>query len=326
MSCKKFKRLRSWQALSFLVVLMFCSVSRAEIVDRIIATVNQEPITLYDLNKAMDNINKELLKAPNAKIGSEEIQELRKRAFNHLIDENLISQELVKKGVEATDQEVSRAIDTILQRNKFTLDQLKKELASKGSSLDAYREDIKNQVKRVKFINQIVGNKIKINEEDVKAFYAQRGAEMGGDQQIHIAQIVVPISESPSTEEINKAKEKSSQIYQKLKGGMKFDQAMKEYGGVGSGDLGKIGFSGLNPELASAIQGLSQGGVSEPIQSPAGYIIVKMIEKPDVQLAGSEDIKNRIRDKIYEMKVQEEIKKYVDQLRSKSFIDVKANI
>ncbi len=308
------------------ISLFLSSFAQAEIVDRIIATVNQDPVTLYDLNKAMDNINKELSKAPTPKLSNEEYQSLRKRAFDHLLDETLLNQEVSKKAVETTDQEVNHAIQTILERNQFSLDQLKKELASKGSSFDAYREEIKGQLKRLKFINQIVGNKIHVSDEDVKAFYAQNAAQLGGNQEVHIAQIVFPFSENPSEGDLKKAQANASQAYQKIKGGAKFDQVMKEYGGEGSGDLGKVNFMGINPELSKAIQGLQEGGVTEPVRSSTGFIIVKLLDKPEAPLSGSEQMKENIRDKIYEIKVQQEIKKYVDQLRSKAFIDVKATL
>lgn len=310
----------------FVLIFLFALPVRAEIVDRIIATVNQTPVTTYDFSKALDNIKVNLSKNPNIKLTAEDQEALRKRAFDHLVDEILLNQEIAKKGIDISDQDVNRAIQSILERNKFTLDQLKKELISKGSSYDAYREDIKGQLKRLKFINQIIGNKVRVNEEDVKAFYDQQGAQMAGDQQIHIAQIVFPLSENPSDTELQKTQAEAEGVFQKIKGGTKFEQAMKQYGAAGSGDLGKVNFSGISPQLAPAIQGLDEGEVTEPIRTQAGFIIVKLYDKPEAALAGSEDIKNKIRDRIYEIKVQEEIKKYVDQLRNKSFIDVKVSI
>lgn len=300
---------------------------QAEVVDRIIATVNQEPVTLYEFNKAMANIKKELDKQPNVKLSAEDVDMLKKKAFDHLVDELLLNQEITKKGLDVTDQDVTRAIDSILERNKFTMDQLRRELASKGEDIQAYREEIKSQLRRLKFINQIIGNKVHISDEDVKEYYAQQGAQLSGNQQIEIAQIVFPMSEQPSDSELKKVQSDSQEVYQKLKSGMKFDQAMKQYGGPGSGDLGKVNFSGVSPQIAQAIQALDKGQVTEPVRTQAGFIIVKLNDKPDSgQLAGSEEIKSRIRDRIYEIKVQEEMRKYVDQLRTKAFIDVKTTL
>jgi len=312
--------------LAFLGLFISLSV-HAEVVDRIIATVNQEPVTSYDLNKAMSNIQREIEKNPSLKVSGEELEALKKKAFDHLVDEILLNQEVAKKGLDVTDQDVTRAIDSILERNKFTLDQLKKELSSKGESLEAYRSDIKDQLRRLKFINQLIGNKVRVSEEDVKEYYAQQGAQLAGDQQIQIAQIVFPLPENPSDADLSKAQGEAQSAYQKIKGGLKFEQAMKQLGGAGSGDLGKVNFAGISPQLAPAIQALDEGGITEPVRTQAGFIIVKLYDKPNTApLAGSEDIKNKIRDRIYEIKVQEEIKKYVEQLRNKAFIDVKASI
>lgn len=327
MGSQKNKNLIGGMAALFFLLLSFSL--QAETVDRIIATVNQEPVTLFEFNKAITNLQaslqKELSKNPGMKVTNEDLEILKKRAFDHLVDEILLNQEITKKGLDVTDQDVTRAIDSILQRNKFSTDQLKKELASKGESLDAYRADIKSQLKRLKFINQMIGNKVNVKEEDVQAFYAQQGAQFSGDQQVHIAQIVFPLSEKPSDGELSKVQAEAQAVYQKIKGGTKFEQAMKD-GASGSGDLGKVQFASISPQLAQAIQGLDEGGVTEPIRTQAGFIMMKLYDKPQTQLTGSEDIKNKIRDRIYEMKVQEEIKKYVDQLRNKAFIDMKAGI
>ncbi len=309
------------------LALFFPLSAQAEVVDRIIATVNQEPVTLYEFNKAMTNIQKELDKKPDVKLTADDVAMLKKKAFDHLVDELLLNQEINKKGLDVTDQDVTRAIDSILERNKFTMDQLRKELASKGEDINNYRDEIKGQLKRLKFINQLVGNKIHISEEDVKEYYAQQGAQISGNQQIQIAQIVFPMSEQPTDAELKKVQSDAQDVYQKLKSGAKFEQAMKQYGGAGSGDLGKVSFSGISPQMAQAIQNLDEGQVTEPVRTQAGFIILKLYDKPQgAQLAGSEEIKNRIRDRIYEMKVQEEIRKYIDQQRAKAFIDIKTTL
>src|SRR5262249_49527661 len=131
----------------------------AEVVDKIVATVNHEPVTLYELEKAMANINKEILKkAPNGKKPDE--SDLRKAALDHLIDETLINQEIEKSGVQVTDEDVSRAIKSVLERNNLTQDALQKELAAKGTRFDDYRQDIKDQLRRFKFISQTMGSKV----------------------------------------------------------------------------------------------------------------------------------------------------------------------
>src|SRR5262245_4312037 len=243
---------RRYSCLIFLVTFIFPSLARAEVVDKVVATVNQEVITLYELQKAMDNINKELLKsAPKGK--KEEIPDLKKTALEHLIDETLINQEMEKQAVTITEADVNQAIKNVLDRNNLTQAALLKELSTKGTTFEAYREDIRGQLKRYKFIQQVMGSKVRVNADDVEALYAQNAGKLGDVQSVRIAQIVVPLSAGAGDDELKKAQARAGEIYQKAKGGGNFEALMKQYGGEGSGDLGTVTYSSLSPQLANEI-------------------------------------------------------------------------
>ncbi|MFO1518153.1 MAG: SurA N-terminal domain-containing protein [bacterium] len=310
----------------FLLALSLSPFSlRAETIDKVVATVNQEPITQYDLEKVMANLSKEPLPSTGKKIDSQS-PEFRKAALDHLVEETLLNQEVDKQGIKITEEDVNQAIDSILKRNNLTLDNLKKELASKGTTFQSYRDDIKGQLKRLRFVGQVVGAKVKVTDEEVEAYYEQNagGIKSKGGGDVHIAQIVVPLDRNANDADLKAAQTKAQEIYQKAKAGVNFDNLIKQYGAEGSGDLGKVSFSGVSPQVANALQALEEGQVSEPIRTPAGLLIVKMLDKPEGALQGREDLKGMVRDRLYEIKVQEEIHRYVDQLRSKSFVEIKS--
>jgi len=308
-----------------LALLFAPKILPAETVNRIVATVNQEVITQYELDNALANINKELARLPDEKRKNLAAQDLKKQALDHLIDEVLLNQEIAKQNTQITDAEIDTAINNILKRNNLTREALQKELVSKGTSLESYRQDIRGQLKRLRFIQQVVGSKVKVNEEDVEGYYQQNFAKLQPDGDVHIAQIVLPLSEKPSDAEIKSTREKAEEIYKKAKAGAKFEDLMQQYGGPGSGDLGKVKFSGLSPQLSLALQNVEEGNLAEPVRTSAGFLVVKLIDKPEgAPMKGSEQVKADIRDRIFEVKMQEEIKHYVDQLKSKAFIEIKS--
>ncbi len=319
----KKKRFKFFQVGLASFILFTGAMGFAEVVDKVIATVNREPITTYDLNRVIANLNPEALKNVKDKTPPGQNPEIRKAALNHLIDEVLLNQEIEKQNIKISDEDVKQAIDAVLQRNHLTLETLKKELASKGSTFAGYQEEVRKQIKRIRYINQILGGRVRVNEEDVQAFYEQNIGKLQNTQEVHIAQIVIPFSSSSDTE-FKAAQAKAQEIYKKAKNGIRFDSLIQQYGGEGSGDLGKVGFTGISPQVANALQALEDGQVSEPIRTSAGFIIVKMIDKPEAGLRGGEDIKSGIRDKIYDIKLQEEVQKHIDQLKEKAFIDVKS--
>ncbi len=302
---------------SFLAFPLLSAPVLAEVVEKILVTVNREPITSYDLEQVMANLNPEAMKGKKL-----EARDLKQMALDHLIEESLVSQEVEKLGIQVTEEEVNKAMDSILQRNKMNLEGLRKELAAKKSTLEAYKKDLRAQLKRLRFINQTIGSKVKVNEEDVQAYYEQNAGHSQQGQDVHLAQIVIPFA-SMSNDDLKKSLTKAEEVYLKIQKGGDFDQVMKTEGAAGSGDLGKVPFSGLSPQVANALQPLEVGGVTPPVRTEVGYLLVKLIEKPQLPLRGSEELKAQIRDRIYEMKVQEELRRYTDQLKSKAFIDVK---
>ncbi|MBL7685419.1 MAG: SurA N-terminal domain-containing protein [Deltaproteobacteria bacterium] len=320
------------------VFLISPLMAQAEIVDKIVATVNREPITQYELDEAIQNILKEPVQAPQKenkknKKGSPaptasnkpdpSNPELRRAALDHLIDEVILNQQIEKEGVKITDEEINESIGAVMKRNNLTLDALKKELIAKGSSYEKYRKDIAGQLKRIRFIGQIVGNKIQVNEDDVNSFYAQASGKNQDGQEVHIAQIVFPLSDGSSETEAKQMMDKAQGVYKKIKSGANFEQVMKLEGGTGSGDLGRVSFGGISPQVANALGALEEGQVSEPIRTKTAVLIVKMMDKPDGGLKAGDELKDQIRNRIYEIKMQEEIKKYVDQLKTKAFIEIK---
>ncbi|MBF0491293.1 MAG: SurA N-terminal domain-containing protein [Deltaproteobacteria bacterium] len=291
----------------------------AEIIDKIIATVNQEPITQLDLQRAKDNLNKQMKEDKKSGPASEE--ELKNFALSRLIDETLLNQQIEKSQILVSESELKQAIDSIMKRNKMSDEALKKDLSSKGITLDQYKEDIRKQMKRMRFFSQTIGSKIKVSDEEVNAYYSQSAAKMGGDQKVKLAQIVLPFS---SEEDLKKVEKEAVSLYEKVKSGKNFDQAMKEHSAAGSGDLGELPYSGLSSELSNAVSKLAKGQVSEPIKTSSAFLIVKLLDKPDTQLQGSEELKASLRDKIYEFKMQEEIKKYIEKLKKDAFIQIKS--
>lgn len=311
----------------FLAFFLICpKLSFAETVNRIVATVNQEIITQYELDNALANINKELARLPDEKRKNLAAQDIKRQALDHLIDETLLNQEIAKQKIQVTDAEIDTAIGNILKRNNLTREALQKELSSKGTSLESYRQDIRGQLVRMRFIQQVVGSKVKVNEEDVEGYYQQNFAKLQPDGDVHIAQIVLPLPEKPSDAEIKAAREKADEIYKKAKSGAKFEDLMQQYGGPGTGDLGKVKFSGLSPQLSLVLQNVEEGNLAEPVRTSAGFLVVKLVDKPEgmASLKGSEQVKSDIRDRIFEVKMQEEIKSYVDQLKSKAFVEIKS--
>jgi peptidyl-prolyl cis-trans isomerase SurA len=127
------------------------------VVDRVVAIVGGEIITLSDVKGFSAQ------RSFQAKLGSLETKD----PLESLIREKLLAQEIDRLGLAVTDQEIDQAIQEVLSRNRMTLDQLKSEIAKKGTSFDKYKKDLSDQIFRMKFMGQVIFPRIKITEEEI---------------------------------------------------------------------------------------------------------------------------------------------------------------
>jgi len=125
----------------------------AQVLDRIIATVNNIPITTYEVNKLAKNLH-----IPNDK------------ALQILLDQKLIKSEIKKRGIEVDDFEIENEMEKIAKQNGLSLFEFKNILIQKGQ-YKQLKEKIKDNLLKSKLFNQIVQTKLKISEDEIKNYY-----------------------------------------------------------------------------------------------------------------------------------------------------------
>jgi peptidyl-prolyl cis-trans isomerase SurA len=141
--------MRSLTAILVFLAIPLClnTALKAEVVDRIVAIVGDEIITLSDVKRVEGRGKKE--------------------ALNSLIREKLFQSEIERLEIKVTEDEMARAIQEVLYRNRITVDELKRELQGKGMTYDAYKVDLAREIQKMKFLGQVIYPRIKISEDEV---------------------------------------------------------------------------------------------------------------------------------------------------------------
>lgn len=127
--------------------LLPLSLSAGEVVDRIVAVVGTEVITLSALKRFHPPAKKDPLES--------------------LIREKLLEIEMEKSGITVTDDDLANALREVLARNRITIDQLKSELTAKGQGFEGYKEELRRQIRRMKFLGQVIYPRVRISEEEI---------------------------------------------------------------------------------------------------------------------------------------------------------------
>ncbi len=159
---------------AFVILFSFNSFA-AELVDRIVAVVDGEIVTRSELEEIVDMTPKQ-----GRPIKEQEMQSFRKEALNGLIDDILLKQAIKKAKIEVQEEELARAIASVLQQNQITPEKLRADLAKKGVSFEIYKNQISDQIKMIKFVNQVIGSQVKINERELRDYFKKHQDMFGG--------------------------------------------------------------------------------------------------------------------------------------------------
>lgn len=170
MSLNKFSKALFFCTMCHVLCTMYYVPAWAKVVEKVVAVVNQEVITRYDLDRAMAPM---LAEGQQATRSPEDLAALRRQVLENLVHQKLLEQEIIKSDIEVTDSDLQRAIAGILQKNGITVELLREELSAKGISFESYKEQIRTQVRQAKFIQQNLASQVQITSQDVQNYRRQ---------------------------------------------------------------------------------------------------------------------------------------------------------
>ncbi len=265
--------------LLFLILLpVFVVVNAAEPLDKVVAIVNENVITASEL-EAQINVLRQQILAKNMKLPSDAI--LRKQVLQHLIDVDLQLQLAKKNDMTIDSVDLNQAIEKIAQNNKLTLTQLREEINKQGLSWDTYRENIRKEMLIGRIQQSAVGKEVSVSPQQVEDYLKTAIHNEKSQQTYHLQNIVIPLAEEPTTDQIVKAKAKASSLFEKIKQGGDFSMmAIAESSGeyaLEGGDLGERHLAELPEVFATRVVDMKVGQVAGPIRTGNGFQLIKLV-------------------------------------------------
>ena len=241
----------------------------ADVVERVVATVNNDAIFLSDLRTRAVPFLPQVAEARTETERMARLKELYNELLNFLIDEKLIRQIARESGIRVTDADVDNAIENLRLQNNLTEEQFREALDQQGFTETQYRTDLKRQLLRLKVMNQRVRARVNITEEEVRARYEEKARETGNEIRFDLSHIVIPVEDGSTATEVASVREQADQIRGELTP-ENFEAKAAELGG---GELGWIAPEDLPQELGQSIGRLQAGEISSPIRGNTGFHI-----------------------------------------------------
>ena len=298
-----------------------------KVTNAIVATVNDDIITLHDINREAQPAISESEKKGVLNDAARSL--IRRTALDHLIEKKLTEQKIRELGIKVSEEEIRQAIDDVRKQNNITSQEaLVAALAGQGLSFDQYRSQLQEQIEKLKLVSIEVRSKVHVGESEMRDYYSANLSKYTEDESYNARHIFFKTGEKVSTDEVQRSKATALAVLKDAKGGKDFAELAKKFSEdpaarKDGGDLGSFKKGDMQPELEKAIIALKPGEVSELVSTPIGFHIIKL----EARIAGTtkpfESVKAEIEEVLYRKKSEERFSQWVKELRSRASIELR---
>lgn len=304
--------------------------AKAQVLEEIIARVNNDIVTTSDYQKAdqqlHDEIAHECQGCPQDKIDAE-YKEQSKDLLRGLIDQSLLVQRAKDMGISVETELVKKLDQVRAQNNIATIDDLEKEVEKSGLAWEDYKTQIRNNLLTQEVIRKEVGQRINIGNDEVKKYYDAHQSEFTRPEQVVLSEIFLS-TEGKSPEEIAAVQRKADDLRDRVVKGADFAEIAKRYSeGITAkdqaGELGTFGKGELAPQLETVVFKLDKDQMTDVIQTKTGFEILKVDAHYQAGLQPMDKVENEIMNKIYMEKMTPAMRDYLGELREESYVMVK---
>jgi len=305
-------------ALTVFVFVLMANSANADVVERVVATVNNEAIFLSDLRKRAVPFLPQVAEASTETERMARLKELYEELLTFLVDEQLIRQLASSGGIRVTDADVDNAIENLRLQNNMTEEEFKEALESQGLSKGQYRQDLKRQLIRLKVMNERVRSRVNVTEEQVRSRYEQRARAEGSELRFQVSHVVVPVAEGASAIQVAAKRQEAETLRASLTP-ENFNARAPQLGG---GDLGWLTQGDLPEELERALQPLNAGEISDPVRGGSGFHIFFLQDRQvGAGFPSYDEMKQELYREMLDAAMTRQEKIFLDEIRRKAVIN-----
>src|SRR5262245_3809979 len=301
-------------------------VGQALMIDRIVARVNDDIITLSELQEE----GLPLFERLRANYTGEELESQVQRAEREFLDQLILRrlqlQYANQIGISASDNDINAALKDVLSRNNMSQDQLTDLLTREGLTLQDYKDRLREQIILARLMNQAVRSRVSVDASEVEAYLKAHQDEFNQAAQARVRHIFFRIEPGTPPSQLETARERAFRVLQEARNGGDFASLAQRHSedatAANGGDLGVIRRGQVLPEFEEVIFTMREGDISEVIRTPNGLHIVKI----EAFSKGSEqsfpEIKAEIERRLLQGKMEQRFQDWTNELKDRAFIEI----
>ncbi len=292
-----------------------------KVIDRILVRVNSRIITQSQLDNRIEQTSKDAGGAPS---DPTKLDEVRRSTMEELVNEALLEDRAHDLDIVTSDADVEDQIKRLKEQNSVSSDEeFEKALAASGLTLERLRDQMKRTLIVQRVVGREVNSKVDLSDDALRLVYEREKETWRIPERAHIAEILIGRETDAKGSE-----RKANEASQKLKGGAKWEDVVKEFSeGSGrdkGGDLGVVSKGELAPEIDKVVFSLPVAGVSEPVGTRRAWHIVKLLEKIPATYKPFSEMKADLLKREQETQFQKKLAEYLEKLKAEAVIRVSA--
>jgi len=293
---------------------MFSFSVRAEVVDEVVAVVNNEVITLS-----------ELLRVAQVNFSNADPSRYRE-VLEKLIDQKLIDQATKDMSTKVSEKEIDAMIQGFKENNKITDDQLKDTIRQQGLTWEEYRKEIREGIRRNQVITQMLRSQISVSETEINDYYQKHPDNFFEPAQVKLEQLFFPVPDQAAPEMKKAVSQSAEESLKKIKAGEDFQkvaQGLNLPENNTSCDVGMYKKGELMNSLDQEAFTLKPGEISNIISTNKGYCIIRVLERSEEKTKKIDEVHEAITNYLFQQKMEDKLQEWLQELRTNAYIDIK---
>ena len=298
------------------------SLAAGQVVEEIVAVVNDDVITLSQYKEQYDSTIQQLRAAFQGAEYEKQLAMLKKEMLNMMITDLLLMQQAKEKNLSVGEQ-LKAAVENIKKENNIASDDdMKRALRQQGVDYDQWLRQLEDNMLKQGVIYSEVDRSIVLDDSEIVGYYKLHPQEFTEPEEYKIRAVYLSTEgEAPAALE-----EMKNEIGGKVKAGEPFNVLAKEYSDgpakESEGDLGTFKKGELDKNLEQAVSRLKTGETSGWVETKNGWYLLKLEEKKDSRLMTFEEVKKNVEERLYTQKKDKKLEEYLKGLREKSYVKI----
>lgn len=322
-SARPFSRLIVSLLVGFILVGGAATAS-AEVIDRIVARVNDDIVTFHDLKEAaipfllQSGVNPEALKDPAKR------DEIYREVLEDQVDRFLLKSEAKEMGVEVNQKEIDQWLKSTREQQNLSEDDFRRMIAGYGMDYQAYEDMIRQNLLRMRVVRMRLGSQVNVSEEDVDREYKARYGSGDETRVAEVRNILIPLpDEEPET--VEEARKRAEAAHQALMEGADFADVARDFSqgpaANNGGYLGRFSEGELDPSVEKIVFSLESGETSGVERTPFGFQIIQVTTLEYEASGDVEERRARIQAELQQVELEKQMKSFLQRLRSQAFVE-----